>query len=73
MSESENLNSASDGQAQQPIALQVGSMTPEQIALIFTHLPVDVTFVDEGNDVRFYSGGPTGYSSARRILLGGMC
>ena len=58
MSESENLNSASDGQAQQPIALQVGSMTPEQIALIFTHLPVDVTFVDEGNDVRFYSGGP---------------
>ena len=58
MSESENLNSASDGQTQQQIALQVGSMTPEQIALIFTHLPVDVTFVDEGNDVRFYSGGP---------------
>lgn len=38
--------------------LQVGSMTLEQIRLIFTHLPVDVTFVDEGNDVRFYSGGP---------------
>lgn len=39
------------------IPLQVGALTPEQIALIFTHLPVDVTFVDEGNDVRFYSGG----------------
>jgi uncharacterized protein len=39
------------------VSLQVGSLTPEQIALIFTHLPVDVTFVDEGNDVRFYSGG----------------
>ncbi|PKN99350.1 MAG: hypothetical protein CVU42_08855 [Chloroflexi bacterium HGW-Chloroflexi-4] len=38
--------------------LQVGSMTLEQITLILTHLPVDVTFVDEGNDVRFYSGGP---------------
>ena len=40
-----------------PLPLQVGAMTLEQIALIFTHLPVDVTFVDEGNDVRFYSGG----------------
>jgi DUF438 domain-containing protein len=38
--------------------MQVGSMTLEQIVLILTHLPVDVTFVDEGNDVRFYSGGP---------------
>lgn len=39
------------------VPLQVGALTPEQIAMIFTHLPVDVTFVDEGNDVRFYSGG----------------
>ncbi len=40
------------------MSMQVGSMTLEQITLILTHLPVDVTFVDEGNDVRFYSGGP---------------
>lgn len=39
------------------IPLQIGALTPEQITGIFTHLPVDVTFVDEGNDVRFYSGG----------------
>jgi DUF438 domain-containing protein len=39
------------------IPLQVGAMTPEEIGLILTHLPVDVTFVDAGNDVRFYSGG----------------
>lgn len=38
--------------------LNVGSLTLEQISLILTHLPVDVTFVDEGNDVQFYSGGP---------------
>jgi Uncharacterized conserved protein len=43
--------------AGQSIPLQIGAMTPEQIAMIFTHLPVDITFVDEGNDVRFYSGG----------------
>lgn len=39
------------------LPLQVGAMTLDEIALIFTHLPVDVTFVDAGNDVRFYSGG----------------
>lgn len=39
------------------IPLQVGALTPEQITNIFTHLPVDITFVDEANDVRFYSGG----------------
>ena len=52
------LNSVSDEQADRRIPLQVGAMTPEQMALVLTHLPVDVTFVDEGNDVRFYSGGP---------------
>lgn len=57
MTEFRNSNSASDEQIEKRIPLQVGSMTPEQIALIFTHLPVDVTFVDDGNDVRFYSGG----------------
>jgi DUF438 domain-containing protein len=39
------------------VPLQTGSLTPEQIALMLTHLPVDITFVDEGNDVRFFSGG----------------
>lgn len=57
MSESQNPNHARDEKIEKQLPLQVGSMTLEQIALIFTHLPVDVTFVDEGNDVRFYSGG----------------
>jgi len=57
MSESQNSISRSDEQTRKQLPLQVGAMTLEQIALIFTHLPVDVTFVDDGNDVRFYSGG----------------
>ena len=57
MAESRNSSNASDEQTRKQIPLQVGSMTLEQIALIFTHLPVDVTFVDDCNDVRFYSGG----------------
>jgi DUF438 domain-containing protein len=55
MSMIESSNSSSTSNKQLP--LQVGSMTLEQITSIFTHLPVDVTFVDEGNDVRFYSSG----------------
>jgi DUF438 domain-containing protein len=57
MSESQNLSSAGGEQTEKQMPLQVGAMTLEQITLIFTHLPVDVTFVDECNDVRFYSGG----------------
>lgn len=57
MSESKVLNSVAGEQIEKQLPLQVGAMTLEQIALVFTHLPVDVTFVDDCNDVRFYSGG----------------
>ncbi|MGB7539504.1 MAG: PAS domain-containing protein [Anaerolineales bacterium] len=39
------------------IPLETGALTPEQIGLLLTHLPIDITFVDKGNDVRFYTGG----------------
>ncbi len=42
-------------QAEGLIPLQVGALTPQQIALLLTHLPVDVTFVDENDEVRFFS------------------
>ena len=34
-----------------------GYMTPEQVNLIFRHLPVDVTYVDENDKVVFYNRG----------------
>ena len=40
------------------LGLMTGALTLDQINLIFTHLPVDLTFVDENDTVRFYSGGP---------------
>ena len=43
------IPNTSDEQTQLP--LRVGALTLEQIMLIFTHLPVDVTFVDDGNEV----------------------
>ncbi|MGE4567768.1 MAG: PAS domain-containing protein [Bacteroidales bacterium] len=37
------------------VDLGTGNLLPEQIALIFNHLPVDITFVDEHNKVCYFS------------------
>lgn len=39
------------------LELSVGALTVQQINLLLTHLPVDVTFVDENDVVRYYSQG----------------
>ena len=40
------------------IHLPTGVLTAEQFNLIFNHLPVDITYVDENDTVRFYSNPP---------------
>lgn len=35
--------------------LATGELTLEQIDLVFSHLPVDITFVDENNRVKYFS------------------
>ncbi|MBW2607096.1 MAG: DUF438 domain-containing protein [Deltaproteobacteria bacterium] len=40
------------------LGLDTGKMTLEQINLMLTHLPVDLTFVDENDRVAYYSEGP---------------
>lgn len=37
------------------IDLRSGQLTAEQIVLVFNHLPVDITYVDENDTVRFFS------------------
>jgi uncharacterized protein len=39
------------------INLSVGSLLPEQIDLMLKNLPVDITYVDENDRVRYYSQG----------------
>lgn len=39
------------------LPLDTGALTKEQINLMLTHLPVDVTFVDENDEVRYFSRG----------------
>ncbi len=37
------------------LALDTGALTLDQVNLMLTHLPVDLTFVDEEDVVRYYS------------------
>jgi len=49
-------SSTSGGAAGGPIALDTGALTAGQIDLMLTHLPVDISFVDETDTVIYYSG-----------------
>lgn len=40
---------------QNHVKLSTGEVTLEQLELIFNHLPVDITYVDENNEVRYFS------------------
>jgi uncharacterized protein len=40
------------------LQLDTGRLTAEQVNLMLTHLPVDLTFVDENDRVAYYSEGP---------------
>jgi DUF438 domain-containing protein len=39
------------------LSLDTGALSLDQINLMLTHLPVDVTFVDEHDEVRYFSQG----------------
>lgn len=49
------VNSQDSEKITQTVNLGTGSILPEQIKLIFNHLPVDLTYVDEHNKVQYYS------------------
>lgn len=38
--------------------LDTGQLTPEQVNLMLTHLPVDISFVNEQDEVAYYSASP---------------
>ncbi len=52
------------------VQLPTGSLTIEQLLAIFRTLPVDLTFVDAGDRVAFYSEGPDRIFARSRAILG---
>lgn len=52
------------------LELDVGALTGEEINLLLTHLPVDITYVDENDEVRFFSLGPERIFERTRAVIG---
>jgi hypothetical protein len=52
------------------VDLKTGILTPEQIMLIFNHLPVDITFIDEHDRVSFFSTPPDRIFPRTKAVIG---
>jgi len=52
------------------LGLDTGQMTVDQINLMLTHLPVDLTFVDENDRVAYYSEGPERIFPRSHAIIG---
>ncbi len=50
-------STADDGKGLGRVYLEVGALTQDQVNLLFTHLPLEVSFTDENHVVRYYSQG----------------
>jgi len=52
------------------VVFPTGSLTFEQLKVIFEHLPVDLTFVDADDRVRFYSEGKSRIFARAQAVIG---
>ncbi|MDZ7379150.1 MAG: DUF438 domain-containing protein [candidate division KSB1 bacterium] len=48
---------AAESPPAQSFSLDTGNLTPEQVNLILTHLPLDISFVNQHDEVVYYSAG----------------
>ena len=55
--ENKNIDKMTDKSGEN-ISLSTGTLTLNQLELIFSNLPVDMTYVDENNIVKYYSNPP---------------
>ncbi|MCG0275188.1 MAG: DUF438 domain-containing protein [Thermosediminibacteraceae bacterium] len=52
------------------VKFSTGMLTPKEIELIFNHLPVDITFVDKDDTVRYFSAGKDRIFTRPKTVLG---
>jgi uncharacterized protein len=52
------------------IMLSTGSFVPDELEALFKTLPVDITFVDKDDKVKFFSHGPDRVFARNRAILG---
>lgn len=54
----------------EPLAFETGALTLDQISLIFDNLPLDITFVDENDTVRYFSLGKERIFQRSKAIIG---
>lgn len=52
------------------VNLGTGFLTPEQIGLMLNHMPVDITFIDENDVVRYFSNSKERIFPRNRTIIG---
>ncbi|MGI6566954.1 MAG: DUF438 domain-containing protein [Firmicutes bacterium] len=52
------------------LELPTGFLTLKEIELVFNHLPVDITFVDRDNVVRYFSAGKERFFTRTKAVIG---
>jgi PAS domain S-box-containing protein len=52
------------------VDLDTGLLTPEQLRLLLDNLPVDITFVDENDEVRYFSGAKHRIFARSKAIIG---
>ncbi len=67
----EKIEKVSAGDSTQGfIKFPTGMLTPKEIELIFNHLPVDITFVDKDDTVRYFSATKNRIFTRPRTVIG---
>lgn len=57
-------------QSQNVLELDTGRLTPQQVNAILTNIPVDITFVDENDQVAYFSQGRERIFTRTRAIIG---
>jgi DUF438 domain-containing protein len=68
--EPEPIDLTAEGDIVGDLSFPSGNLTFEQLKRIFTHLPVDITFVDADDRVRFFSEGPDRVFARSPAIIG---
>ncbi|MFZ5643582.1 MAG: DUF438 domain-containing protein [Bacillota bacterium] len=52
------------------LELETGTLTPEQVNAILTNIPIDITFVDKNDEVRYFSQGRERIFTRTKAIIG---
>lgn len=52
------------------MSFETGVLTPQEISALFNHLPVDITFIDKDDVVKYFSQSPEQIFAQAKAVIG---